>query len=183
MDLGIFRRRKATFWAWVVLPALAVTVLFNSLNVYCTFVEDRLQRRKAVLGILNDVEERMSVAKDVVCGFAVIGNGSSTAAEDVSTRIAELARRHHFMINSLRVKSANEVKQESVPALHIGLKGEGDILSLMQFLNELQSPQHLTVINSGLIQLQRRGDNSEATYKAELDIRCFRDALGGGDDA
>jgi hypothetical protein len=182
MDLGIFRRRKATFWAWIVLPALFVVVAFSSLNVYCTFVEDRLARRKAVLSILNDVEQRMSVAKDVVCGFAVIGNGRTTAAEDVSTRITELAHRHEFMINSLRVKDDAEISKDSAPALHIELKGEGDILSMMQFLNELQSPQHLTVIDGASMHLQRGDKAAMPTYKTDLDVRCFRDALQGGDD-
>jgi hypothetical protein len=53
----------------------------------------------------------------------------------------------------------------------------------MQFLNELQSPQHLTVIDSASLVLQRRGDGTDASYKTGLDIRCFRDALPGGDDA
>ncbi|MBL7075959.1 MAG: hypothetical protein ISS31_00675 [Kiritimatiellae bacterium] len=183
MDLGIFRRRKATFWAWIVLPALTVIVVYNALDVYCTSVEDQLYRRKAMLGIMNDVEERMSVAKDVVCGFAVMGDGHTSAAEDVSMRITELARRHRFTINSLRVKDGVETLKSASPALYIELKGEGDILSLMQFLNELQSPQHLTVIDGALMQLQRQGDKSSVTYKTELDIRCFRDALQGGDDA
>jgi len=183
MDLGIFIRRKATFWAWIVLPALTVVVVFNSLNVTCTHVEYELHRRKAVLGILNDVEQRMSVAKDIVCGFAVAGNGRTTAAEDISSRISELGHRHQFMINSLRVKDASEINQGSSAALHVELEGEGDILSMMQFLNELQSPQHLTIIDSASMRMQRGADKTEAIYRTELEIRCFRDALQGGDDA
>jgi len=183
MDLGIFRRKKAIFWAWIVLPALCVVVAYNALNVHCTFVEDELHRREAVLSILSDVEQRMSVAKDVVCGFAVMGNGHTTAAEDISSRITELARRHRFMINSLRVKDASPTDKEASPALYIELSGVGDILSLMQFLNELQSPQHLTVIDSASLQLQRRVADEEARYKGAFDVRCFRDALQGEDDA
>ncbi len=183
MDLGVFRRKKAAFWAWIVLPALTVVVVYNSLDVTCTYVEDHLHRRQAVLGILSDVEERLGVAKDVVCGFAVMGNGNTTAAEDISTRITELARRHRFTINSLRVQDGSELKKKASPALHIELKGEGGILSLMKFLNELQSPQHLTVIDRASMHLQSRGAKGEASYEMELHIHCFRDALQGDDDA
>jgi hypothetical protein len=182
MDLGVFRRKKATFWAWIVLPALCVVVGYRVMHVYCLYVEDRLERRQAVLGILEDVEQCMSVSKDVVLGFAMMGDRRTPAAEDVSSRISELARRHGFMINSLRVKDARATDEDTSRALEIDLKGEGDVLSLMQFLNELQSPQHLTVIDGASLHLKQRGAGTAARYTTELSVRCFRDALQGGND-
>ncbi len=182
MDLGVFRRKKATFWAWLVLPALCVAVAFQAFHVTCLFVEDRLQRRQAVLGILSDVEQRMDVAKDVVLGFAAMGGGRA-AAGNVNSRITELARRHHFVVNSLQVKDSTENSEEGARALEIDLKGEGDILSLMQFMNELQSPQHLTIVDGATIRLKRQTSGVSAVYNSELSVRCFHDALqGGGDD-
>lgn len=185
MDLGIFRRNKSTFWAWIVLPALAVVVAYSVSNVYCASVEDRLYRRKAVLGILNDVEAHMKIAKDVVCAFAVMGGGQATAAEDVSTRMSELARRRGFRIDSLQVKDlVNTVTtdEETSQALTIEMQGEGDMLALMQFMNDLHSPQHLTVVDSALLKLQRRGSKTETHYMAELMVRCLRGTCEEGDN-
>ena len=182
MDLGVFRRKKATFWAWIVLPALCVIVGYQVIHVYCLYVEEQLERRQAVLGILDDVEHCMSVSKDVVLGFAMMGDSRAPAAENVSSRISELARRHDFMVNSLRVNEPMETGGEQSRALEIDLKGEGDILSLMQFLNELQSPQHLTVIDGASLRLKQRGAGSAATYTTELTVRSVRDALQGGND-
>ncbi|NQU40782.1 MAG: hypothetical protein HQ523_12580 [Lentisphaerae bacterium] len=186
MDLGVFRRRRATFWAWLVLPALCDIVCYSALHVYCRYVEDRLNRREAVLGILEDIEQRMAVAKDVVCGFAMMGDSQALAAADVSSRISELARRHAFTINSLRVKqdidSVGTTAAAPSPSLEIELKGEGDLLSLMQFLNELQSPQHLSIVDGASIHLGRRRAEAAPKYEVELTVRCFRDALQGEDD-
>ncbi|MBT3296745.1 MAG: hypothetical protein HN919_22315 [Verrucomicrobia bacterium] len=182
MDLGVFRRKKATFWAWIVLPALCVIVGYQVMHVYCLYVEERLERRQAVLSILDDVEQCMNVSKDVVLGFAMMGDRRTPAAEDVSSRISELARRHDFMVNSLHVNESRETGDESSRALEIDLKGEGDILSLMQFLNELQSPQHLTVIDGASLHLKQRGAGTAASYTTELTVRCVRDALQGGND-
>lgn len=183
MDLGVFRRKKETFWAWIVLPILSVVVAYHALNVYCRFVEQRLHQRQAILGILDDVEQRMNVAKDVVCGFAMIGDGGTVAAEDINSRITDLARRHDFTINALQVKDPEKAPKAGAHALLVSVKGEGNILALLQFLNELQNPQRLTVVDSASMYLRTQGDGGSAVYETELTVRCFLDALQGGRDA
>ena len=180
MDLGVFRRKRATFWAWIVLPALLVVVSYCALHVYCRYAENQIDRREAVLGILGDVEHRLNVAKDVVCGFAMLGDVQTPVAADVSSRISELAARHAFTLNSLQVNQSDDDKTSASRSLEIELKGVGDMLALMQFLNELQSPQHLTVVEGAAMRLQRQQSEDAPRYEVELTVRCCRDALQGG---
>ena len=65
--------------------------------------------------------------------------------------------------------------------LIIALQGEGDVVAVMQFLNELQSPQYLTLLDEATMQL-KSGSGGGALYKLDLNIRCFSDTLGGRDD-
>ncbi len=180
MDLGVFVKRKATFWAWLLLPLLAMLVLYHALNVHCTLVEERLARRRMVLGLVPQIQGRLGVARDVVQGFAMQGKDRASMVGDAGTRTGEIARRNGVTINSLRVDEPDPLKQPNSKMISVELKGEGSLLSLLSFLNELHSPLHLSLVQSGTLQLS--SGVGDVIYETELTVRCFQESSGGGPD-
>ena len=183
MDLGQFRRSRTAFWGWIVMPLVLVAVVYYLLHVYCTSVETGLQRRRAVLGILPDLQRRVTLASDVVRGFAMVGGGQ--AADMLSSQINDTARRFGFIINSLRIdkvepKPAAGKKNKPAAALPprtsrasqftIDIAGEGDLLALIRFLGQLQRPQSLMRAEKATLRLSRL--QAEPVYDVELTLRC-----------
>lgn len=181
MDLGVFLRRKTTFWAWLVLPLAGLLVVYHTLDVYCELAEERLERRRAVLGMMPEIEGCLTLAKDVVCGFSVLGGSRGAAIADAGTRTGELARRHGVVINSISVKETAGAKTVASNAVDVEIKSDSSLLALLNFLNELHSPRHLALVRGGTMHLA--DVDGEPRYEAELIIRCFRDVLEGGPDA
>lgn len=170
MDLGMFRRSRTAFTGWIILPLVLVCVAFYLVHVYCSAVEQGLKRRRDFLDVLPDMQRRLTVSEDIVNGFALTGQGNGEAIDVLGAQVHSMARRHDFVINSLRIDKLADQSTEEILVLEIAIKGEGVLLELIRFLNDLQRPQTLALLEECRLQVSKV--SADPVYDVEMTLRC-----------
>jgi hypothetical protein len=184
MDLGLFRRSKTAFWAWVILPGALVAVVLYVVHVYCSYVDEVLQRRLAFDKLLPDLTHRVAMARDVMAGCSLMPKGESLAAEALSAKLNDAAQRCGFVINSVRVdKVEPEGKTKlsllkkpaktvtALPALQVTVQGEGLLAAIVKLVAEVQGPQTLVTVESAKVRAKRL--IPEPMYEGEFVFVCY----------
>jgi len=141
MDLGLFRRRRVVFWLWIVGPLLAAVVVHYSVFLYCGRMSAMLQERQALASILPGLQESLSASQAAIDTFPSVRATATDARAALTTRVSELSTKHGFVANSLRISSLTE--SGPVQKLEVTIEGEGRLLSIMKFVNDLQTPESL----------------------------------------
>jgi hypothetical protein len=177
MDLGLFRRDKTVVWAWVVIPALATGVSLYALSVFGNAIDQQIEGRRALAGIAPQINARLAMAKDVLIGYGIAPPGkASELTELLGARLNEAAQRHNFAIDSSRIDEVEPSGKGKDRVFRLSVRGEGPLQAVMQFIDDLQSPQSLVAVES--VRLKVRQLAPELVYDAELALQCHQLADG-----
>lgn len=141
MDLGLFRRRQSVFWLWVVCPLIAAAGIHYAVFLYCRHMAEMLQQQGAMALLLPDMVGALATAEDAINRFPAIRATAADARSALTTQISELSLQHNFLANNIRIKSLQE--SGPVQKLEIVIEGEGRLLSIMKFVNDLQTLESL----------------------------------------
>jgi hypothetical protein len=144
MDLGLFRRRRIGFWLWIVCPLLAAASIHFSVFLYCQRMAGMLQEQKAMAALLPDMAGALDNANSIVDEFPAIRATAAEARSALTTRISELSLQHNFLANNVRIKSLTAAGP--VQKLEVSIEGEGQMLAIMKFVNDLQTPESLMAL-------------------------------------
>lgn len=141
MDLGLFRRRRSVFWLWVICPLVAAGGIHFSVYLYCGRMAEMLQEQGAMAALVPDMADSLETADTAISSFPAIRATAADARSALTTRISELSLEHDFLANNVRIKSLTE--SGPVQKLEVTIEGEGRLLSIMKFVNDLQTPESL----------------------------------------
>lgn len=141
MDLGLFRRRRSVFWLWVICPLVAAAGIHYAVFFYCRHMAEMLQEQGAMAALLPDMVDSLETADDAVNSFPAIRATAADARSALTTRISELSLQHDFLANNVRIKSLTE--SGPIQKLEVTIEGEGRLVSIMKFVNDLQTPESL----------------------------------------
>jgi hypothetical protein len=191
MDLGIFRRSKAVFSLWVVLPLLTVLSVDLGSAGFCCWAKKRLSDNRALFRTIADLSE----SRDDVVGSMelVLKNDAALpgTTEEISSWLADITPYTKFTVETLSVSKSNgtvqksrssisrrrskdkpaEAPHSSVPYLSVTLKGRGSYMSLIKFLRSLES-EHLMVSISGL-RVRAEGYEGAGGYMCDLTFKVY----------
>jgi hypothetical protein len=171
MDVGVFTRSRATLAAWVAGPVLLISALHYTLHVYSRYVDEALERRNTFVKLLPQMAARLQVAHDILDGFGTEAVGESQALDFLGGRVNGAARRHGFMINSLRIEKLAERAADDTPVYQVQVSGEGVLLAVIKFLNEFQGPQSLVNVEAAEIRTARF--DAPPVYEGVFKFKCM----------
>ena len=170
MDLGLFRRGKLAVWAWVILPALLTAVVLCALEVVCNYVEQNVAQQGTLARIWPALDRRLTVAADVIAGFAVLPSGEADMMEALGSRLNAAAQRHNFAIDSLRIDKDESAAKDKGRVLIMAVRGEGPLDAVMKFVGEVQAPQSLVAVASAKLKAQQL--TPHLLYEGEFVFKC-----------
>jgi len=148
MDLGVFRRSRVGLWAWLVLPAVLVAVMFGVTTLYLSSISRRLDRRKEFLENLPEIQRALGVTQEVLSGFDTALRAPDGADPELRALLNATAVEVGFTINSLSTEdlaTGNSIDKGGVKAKVQGVANMGAIVALF---NELQQPAKTFVVDS-----------------------------------
>jgi len=102
---------------------------------------EMLQEQGAMAALLPDMAQSLETADTAIDGFPAIRATAADARSALTTRISELSQQHNFLANNVRIKSLKE--SGPIQRLEVTIEGEGRLLSIMKFVNDLQTPESL----------------------------------------
>jgi hypothetical protein len=141
MDLGLFRRRRFVFWMWVICPLVLAVVIHYSVYFYSQRMAGMLQEQRAMAGLLPELSGALALSRSVTDTFPHVRATAAEARASLTTRISELSNQHGFLANNVRISSLPA--EGAMHRLEVTIDGEGRLLSIMKFVNDLQTTDSL----------------------------------------
>jgi hypothetical protein len=142
MDLGLFKRRRSVFWLWIVVPLILAISVHYTVFLYSQHTAKTLQERRTMARLLPDLVDVLALSESSLEAFPSIRATAPQARSALNTRVSELSAKHNFTANSVRINSLPPAGP--VQHLEVAIEGEAGLLSIMQFVNDLQSPESLS---------------------------------------
>lgn len=170
MDLGLFFTTKRRLLYWIFLPVLGLVVFylifFNSLDSQ----KKALREREAFIELAPIMEQKVLMVEDMISNYK--GASADTGViEMLNLRMGKIAQTSNFSINSLAVEKGEAKSGIDLGVYKITLKGQGSLLSVIDFLKEVNLPRMLLAVESCNVSLDMSG--KEPLYEAELVILYY----------
>jgi len=171
MDLGVFKRSRVDFLAWILCPVLLIAALHFGTRSYCKHVNASVAWRRAFVDEMPDLDKRLSAAKASVDRFVEATQAHAESLETLSERLSALADGCGFSINEVAVNEWEGATSVDAGIVEVELEGEGRWLDIAQFMDLVQGPEGLVTIEMGRLRLVQQG--RQARYKCELKLRFY----------
>lgn len=171
MDLGVFRRNRMIFLAWILCPLLLITAVHVATVVYRGRAGQAMEDRKQALALVPGLQQRLRVADETLDGFVVEMKEGQGAAEYVGDLVSRAAQESGFVVNALTVDSDRVRERPSGVAVDVTIKGESPYRAVLRFVNELQRPEHLVTLRDASFSATRVVP--ELQYSATLTCRFY----------
>jgi hypothetical protein len=173
MDAGVFSNRRAVLWAWILAPLLLLTALHVGVGAVTRRLDRAVARRRLALRQFPELEARNArvVALERQSGLAAAPSG--TVSDLLGLRLNEAAQRHGFRVNARRLERlAGPQLAGARSGLRAAVEGEGSLLVLAQYLDDLQRPENLIVLQKAVIRLARL--DPEPVYAVQLVLHGYQ---------
>lgn len=171
MDSGVFSRRRAMVWCWVWLPVLLIGGAEWAIQASMSRTALEVVRLQHMGDLLvPKAGERLEKAESLLDQFHFKNKSDSLTAESMSAKLNECAHRHGFTIDLLRFQNA-PAGGGKLPGVVVELEGTGGIVPLLCWLNEMQQPGNLLVLDAASVHLLRTLPEPE--YGVKLQFRFF----------
>jgi hypothetical protein len=151
MDLGLFKRRRSIVWLLIVCPLMAAAGIHYTVFLYSQHTAKALQERRAMATLLPDLVDALALSESFLESFPALHATAAGARSALTTRVSELSAKHNFTANRVRINSLTT--SGPVHQLEVSIEGEGSLLSIMKFVNELQAPESLSSLLSFTIRI------------------------------
>jgi hypothetical protein len=191
MDLGVFRRSKAVFSLWLLLPLFTVIAIDLGSAGFCFWAKRSLLQNRDMMQTIGELTESRQRAEDALAALVQKDGALPATSQEISSWLDEVAPRSEFTLETLSViksdgsaqksksrKSRRKRKQQDVskpkklvPYIGVTLKGRGSYLSLVRFIRDLES-QYLLVHVTG-IGIRAQGDDKSGTYLCDLTFNVY----------
>lgn len=165
MDVGIFLRSRSRLQLWLLTPPTLLVLIAVVGAWYVDRIERQLEWRRSFLEVAPELRAVAGKTRETIRSNFLIFRNNEEAREQLNGIVVERARAVGFTINSMAV-------DESPPnsgTLRMALHGEGSLVSLLDFANEIQKPEYLLVLDSCIVQLLRR--QAGLVYQADFVLR------------
>ena len=191
MDLGLFRRSRAQFWAWIGGPILVIVVATYALQSYSGRVERALTERRSLTEVIPEMQIQLGAAKETLQRFALVPPTRSDATERVRARMNRCAEQSGFIVNALNVEQPDATAprkptgvrgrkpapakaaapDDTTPFLEVTVNGEGALPAVLRFMDEALGSTSLVTAESAALKMTR--NVPEPFYTAQLVLRCY----------
>lgn len=141
MDLGLFMRNRLGLRVWAVTPISLLIVSAVTVGTYCHQLETQRQQRAVALQLVPELEAQIHALREVGATFAVSTQDWSQAESGVRSQVNAAAQRASFAINSLGLEQKATLDGVQSPGIEVLVEGEGDLVAVVSFFNELQQPE------------------------------------------
>ena len=192
MDLGVFRRSKAVFSLWLLLPLFTVIAIDFGSAGFCFWAKRSLLQNRDMMQTIGDLAESRQRAEDALAALVQKDGALPATSQEISSWLDEVASRSEFTVETLSVIKSDGSAQKSksrisrrkqkqkkdvskpqalVPYIGVTLKGQGSYLSLVRFIRDLES-QYLLVHVTG-IGIRAQGYDKSGTYVCDLTFNVY----------
>lgn len=191
MDLGIFRRSRAVFGAWILVPLLAITAVDIGTAGFCFSVKRKLVESRAALRTIDKLTASRARAEQALEEAAKSETGIPTAEEEVSGWIDRIAPLSDFKIETLSVNRSQDslnkvpsavsrrrrrtgesaVEKKGLAFIRVTLKGKGSYRSIASFIRDLEA--ECAMIHVSELSIQREGSTLESPCVCELTFNIY----------
>jgi len=191
MDLGLFRRTRVQFAAWLAGPIVVIAASYYALHAYCEHVERTLTDRRTLTEVVPEMQIQLKAAKETLRHFETTPASRNDATELVRARISRHAQEAGLVINSLSVMQPDELFakkpelarnrkagaakpagiEDRTPFLAVSVTGEGTLPAVLRFMDQAMGPQSLVVPETAV--LETTHNEAEPQYTAEFLLRCY----------
>lgn len=190
MDLGIFRRSKAVFSLWVILPLVTVVTVDAGSAGFCYWAKRRLAENRELLRTIGDLSDSTRAVSESLAKVLKNDEGLPATTEEISSWLDNITPQSKFTVETLSVVKSNgsaattrlpaskkrkgkstSDDYSAVPYISVTLKGSGSYLSLIKFLRSLES-EHLMVRVSGL-RVRAEGHEKANMYICDLTFNVY----------
>jgi hypothetical protein len=169
MDLGIYKRSRLLFWAWILTPLAAIAGLYLSVRLFSNTIHRTLDRHHAFVKLLPDLDSQITRAKTLLEQFEVTLDDNTATLDALHSALQEVAARTGFVIDAVSVKPAGaEEHIGAITASTISIKGQGSLYATMSFCHRIQSDHRLLVMDTAELKLLQ--SVPLPTYRAEFKV-------------
>ena len=177
MDLGYFKRSRLTFACWVAAPALVVAAVHSTAYRITRAAHEDLSHRNAYLSLLPLMDQSLDQAGRILEGFAIEASDGNGYADALTSSLQQTAQDADFTINSLSVDEkpqapAPESASGNVTGYRVVIKGDGSLVSVVDFLRTVYNHHQLMVVES--IRLTTMGSLAEFRYRGEFRLAFYQ---------
>ena len=165
MDVGIFIRSRSRLQFWLLTPPLLLLFIALAGGWYVNRIEGQLEWRRGFLEVAPELRAAAGNARDTIRENFLVFRNNEEAREQLNGIVVDRARAVGFTINSMSI-------DESPPnsgTLRIVIHGDGSLVSVLEFANEVQRPEYLLTLDSCMLQYLRR--QAGAGYMADFVFR------------
>ena len=154
VDLGFFKRSRVDFWAWLVGPILLATVIHVSARVHHGNVDASLEWKKTFVRTVPGIEGKLDQANRVIDNFESHPVTTPSARELLGESIDAIARNCEFVVESLSIDRGITKEADHVAVLEVEVRGEGQLLNMTKFMDQLQEVDDLMDVASARIRVK-----------------------------
>lgn len=153
MDVGIFTRGRFIFWCWILLPALLVGGAQCAVYLYGRLTAEALENRRTSMAVVPELKRKVAAVDLLMKRLAPGRSGEMPTIEVLSTRVNDCAQRFGFSLNLLVFHPPKVESGDTLPAVKVEVEGEGALVPLLSWLDEMQRPEHLLILDTASVRL------------------------------
>lgn len=153
MDVGIFTRGRFLFWCWILVPMLLVIGAQCAVCLYSRLATEALAARRISVAVVPELKREVAAVDLLLKRFAPGRSGEMPTIEVLSTRVNDCAQRHGFIIDQLLFQPPKLESGDTMPTVKVEIEGQGALVPLLSWLDEMQRPEHLLILDTACVRL------------------------------
>ncbi len=169
-DFGMFGRRRTAFWLWVVLPPVLVIAVAIARAAFARHLSETERKYTEAVRAIPEMESSLKALQFTADRLKTSASEDDLTTESFGHKLHSAAARSALTVNALSADKAGE--SGNALSIRANLRVEGSLISILSFLNTLQSNGARVTVDAARL----RATRLEPALQYELDVvlRAYR---------